>query len=59
VAVATPFGEVGVKLGRRGDRIYNAQPEFEDCRRRAAESGAPLKEVWAAALAAWRQRENR
>lgn len=58
VEVTTPWGPVRVKLGRRGDRLYNAQPEFEDCRRLAHESGTPLKEVWSAALAAWRQREN-
>lgn len=56
VAVTTPYGVIGVKLGRRGGTIYNAQPEFEDCRRVAAERGVPLKEVWAAALAAYRTR---
>jgi hypothetical protein len=55
VEVATPWGSVRVKLGRRGERLYNAQPEFEDCRRLARESGTPLKEVWGAALAAWRR----
>jgi hypothetical protein len=59
VSVATPWGEVRVKLGRRGDRLYNASPEFEDCRRLARDSGTPLKEVWSAAIAAWRRtREN-
>jgi uncharacterized protein (TIGR00299 family) protein len=52
--VATPYGEVKVKIGRRGDRVYNAQPEFDDCERLAAAAGVPVKEVWAAALAAWR-----
>jgi uncharacterized protein (TIGR00299 family) protein len=54
VPVQTPYGAVGVKLGRRGGRLYNLQPEFEDCRRRAEERGVPVKEVWAAALAAAR-----
>jgi hypothetical protein len=59
VPVPTPWGEVRVKLGRRGERLYNAQPEFEDCQRLARESGTPLKEVWNAAIAAWRrQGEN-
>jgi uncharacterized protein (TIGR00299 family) protein len=52
--VATPYGEVKVKIGRRGDRVYNAQPEFDDCEQLAAAAGVPVKEVWAAALAAWR-----
>jgi hypothetical protein len=51
--VGTPYGEVRVKLGRRGGEVLNVQPEFEDCERAAAASGAPLKEVWAAALAAY------
>jgi uncharacterized protein (DUF111 family) len=55
VTVATAHGAVRVKVGKRGGRVYNVQPEFEDCQRAAAESGAAVKEVWAAALAAYRQ----
>jgi uncharacterized protein (TIGR00299 family) protein len=54
VVVATAYGEIGVKLGRRGGRVYNAQPEFEDCQRAAGARGVPVKEVWAAALSAYR-----
>jgi uncharacterized protein (DUF111 family) len=55
VRVATSYGPIGVKLGRRDGRVLNAQPEFEDCRQAAASHGVALKEVWAAALTAWRQ----
>jgi uncharacterized protein (TIGR00299 family) protein len=54
VSVTTPYGAIGVKVGRRGGRVYNAQPEFEDCQRAARAGEVPLKEVWAAALAAYR-----
>jgi hypothetical protein len=54
VPVETPYGTVGVKVGRRGARVYNVQPEFEDCRRAADARGVAVKEVWAAALAAAR-----
>ncbi len=54
VTVGTAYGAVGVKVGRRGQRVYNVQPEFEDCQRAAASAGVPLKEVWAAALTAYR-----
>jgi uncharacterized protein (TIGR00299 family) protein len=54
VTVETPHGPVAVKVGRRGGRVYNAQPEFEDCRRVAEARGVAVKEVWAAALAAYR-----
>jgi len=56
VEVATPYGPVRVKLGRRAGAVINAAPEFEDCRLRAREHGVGVKEVLAAALAAWRSR---
>jgi uncharacterized protein (TIGR00299 family) protein len=52
--VETPYGKVRLKIGRRGGQVYNVQPEFEDCERAASASGAPLKDVWAAALSAYR-----
>jgi uncharacterized protein (TIGR00299 family) protein len=54
VPVETPYGGVRVKLGERAGRVNNVQPEFDDCRRAARERGVPVKEVWAAALAAYR-----
>jgi hypothetical protein len=56
VTVETPYGPVGMKVGRRGGRVYNAQPEFDDCQRAAADRGVAVKEVWAAAVAAYRTR---
>ncbi len=52
--VATAYGAVRVKIGRRRGVVYNAWPEFEDCQRVAAEAGVAVKEVLAAALVAWR-----
>jgi uncharacterized protein (TIGR00299 family) protein len=49
VPVATPFGEVRMKLSRMNGTILNASPEYEDCQRIAASSGVPLKKVIAAA----------
>jgi uncharacterized protein (TIGR00299 family) protein len=54
VRVETAYGPVAVKLGRLSGRIVNAQPEFDDCQRLAELRGVAVKEVWAAALAAWR-----
>jgi uncharacterized protein (DUF111 family) len=59
VPVETAYGTIAVKLGRRGDRVYNAQPEFDDCQRAAARRGVPVKEVWAAALTAYRTGSSR
>ncbi len=52
VRVDTAFGAVGVKVARRHGRVTNVQPEFEDCVRAAEAHGRPVKEVWAAAVAA-------
>jgi len=54
VEIPTAYGPVGVKVGRRGEKVYNVQPEFDDCQRAAAARNVPVKEVWAAALAAYR-----
>ena len=43
--VDTPYGKVRVKVG--GDGTYS--PEYEDCKKAALESGAPLKAVIAEA----------
>ena len=45
---------IRVKIGRRGGTVYNAWPEFEDCRRAADESKVAVKDVLAEALAVWR-----
>lgn len=50
--VQTPFGKVKVKLGLRDGQVINAAPEFDDCRALALEKNVPLKQVWAAAMAA-------
>ena len=52
VPVATPWGEVRVKLGELNGAVVQAAPEFEDCRRLAEASGVALKEIYAAATAA-------
>lgn len=56
VTVTTPYGPVVVKVARQGDAVLNAAPEYESCRVLAAEKGIPLKEIYAAALAAFRAR---
>jgi uncharacterized protein (TIGR00299 family) protein len=55
-SVETAYGPIRVKIGRRGGVVYNAWPEFDDCQRAAGERGVAVKEVLAAALAAWRAR---
>ena len=53
--VTTRWGPVRVKLGLRGTHVLNAAPEFEDCRALAQKAGVPVKDVQAAAVAAYRK----
>ena len=58
VAVHTPWGEVRVKVAHLGSEVRNAAPEFEDCRRIAAEHQIPLKQVMQEAMSAWAEAER-
>lgn len=56
--VQTQWGEVRIKLGLRGEAVLNAAPEFDDCRGLAAQHDVPVKQVQAAALAAWYSKQR-
>lgn len=55
--VETPYGPVRVKVGRQGERVMTAAPEYADCAAAAECHGVPVKEVMVAAQAAWRAGE--
>ncbi|MCX7964791.1 MAG: nickel pincer cofactor biosynthesis protein LarC [Candidatus Sumerlaea chitinivorans] len=44
--VSTRFGPIRVKVGKLGDRVVKATPEYEDCRRLALEHGVALPEIF-------------
>jgi uncharacterized protein (TIGR00299 family) protein len=50
--VETPYGSIGVTVRLAGPGEERVAPEYEDCRRAAAERGVPLTEVYRAAMAA-------
>lgn len=69
--VATAYGDIVVKVGflpprssgsprspRSPETVLNAAPEYESCRSAARAHGVPLKEVYAAAIAAFRSRRS-
>jgi uncharacterized protein (DUF111 family) len=58
VTVTTPFGDVRVKLARRDGVLLNAQPEFDDCAARAQIHRVATKDVHAAAVKAWLDRNS-
>jgi pyridinium-3,5-bisthiocarboxylic acid mononucleotide nickel chelatase len=53
--IATSLGSVRVKVAHYGDRLVNAQPEYEDCAQLARQHQIPLQEVQSLALQHWRQ----
>lgn len=53
VPLETPFGVVRFKVARKDGAVLNAQPEFDDLARLAAERDVPIKMVQAAAQKAW------
>jgi uncharacterized protein (TIGR00299 family) protein len=53
VRVETPYGPIQVKVSRWGEN-EKAAPEYEDCRRAAQSAGVPLRQVYEAALTAYR-----
>jgi uncharacterized protein (TIGR00299 family) protein len=50
--VTTAYGTVRVKVALAPDGHENVAPEYDDCRRVAAQQGVPIKRVYQAALAA-------
>jgi uncharacterized protein (TIGR00299 family) protein len=52
--VQTRFGPIRMKLGRRGNDIVVASPEYEDCAEAARRAGVGLREVMDEAGHAWR-----
>jgi hypothetical protein len=56
--VQTIFGAVSMKVSLLDGQTVNFVPEFEDCRRLAAEKGVALKEVQASAIHAYLQSKS-
>jgi hypothetical protein len=51
--VTTPYGDIRIKIGSRNGEIFNAAPEFEDCRFAATKHNVPIKTVQQAATSAY------
>jgi hypothetical protein len=57
-AVQTPWGEVSMKIANLNGTVTNYAPEYEDCRRIAAERGIPLKSVMQEAIRIYLDQQN-
>jgi uncharacterized protein (TIGR00299 family) protein len=49
VTVKTKFGPVTVKLGKLNGKVVQSAPEFESCKKLAAQKKVPLRQVYEAA----------
>ena len=56
VTVDTALGPVRFKVASQHGQVVNAQPEFDDLAKLAAERGIPIKEMQALAQKAWLER---
>jgi uncharacterized protein (DUF111 family) len=54
--VETVYGPIEVKLGKLNNRVIQASPEFECCKKVADERNVPLKWVYQAAMGALKNR---
>jgi uncharacterized protein (TIGR00299 family) protein len=59
VSVGTEFGEVRIKVSRVNGRILHVAPEFEDCKKLAAEKDVPLQRVIAEALRGYEKNQEK
>jgi uncharacterized protein (TIGR00299 family) protein len=57
VDVKTTYGRITVKLGKFNEKVVQAAPEFESCKKLAARAKIPLKRVYEAANRAIRTKE--
>ncbi|MGH9554360.1 MAG: nickel pincer cofactor biosynthesis protein LarC [Terriglobales bacterium] len=58
ITVATPWGEVRMKVGSLNGSVSNFAPEYEDCRHLAMENGIPLKTVMQEAIRRYLESRN-
>jgi uncharacterized protein (TIGR00299 family) protein len=50
--IKTEFGEVAVKLGKLNGKVVQAAPEFDSCKKLAAQKKVPVKKIYEATIKA-------
>jgi uncharacterized protein (TIGR00299 family) protein len=56
-SVSTKFGDIRVKVARKGDTVVNIAPEYEDCKNAANAHGVAISQVYAEVQRAWNTQE--
>ncbi|MBM3239731.1 nickel pincer cofactor biosynthesis protein LarC [Candidatus Poribacteria bacterium] len=50
MTVKTQYGDIRVKMGKVGDKVIKAVPEYEDCKKLAEANGVPVRKVYESAV---------
>ncbi|HAJ25846.1 MAG TPA: nickel pincer cofactor biosynthesis protein LarC [Syntrophus sp. (in: bacteria)] len=50
IKIASPYGEISVKVAYKDGGILKCSPEYEDCKEAAVRSGKPLREIYEEAV---------
>jgi uncharacterized protein (DUF111 family) len=56
--VMTEFGTIRIKIGEKEGKIVKAYPEYEDCKRAAAEHRVAIRLVHESALSCYNTRKS-
>lgn len=56
--VTTEFGTIRIKVGELRGKAVTAAPEYEDCRKAAAQHSVPVREVYESAAARYRTKRS-
>ncbi|HDD55725.1 MAG TPA: nickel pincer cofactor biosynthesis protein LarC [Chloroflexi bacterium] len=57
-SVATPYGDIEVKISATPTGEMKISPEYEDCRKLAVEKQIPLREIYRAAISAYQSNQD-
>jgi len=55
--VETKYGEIHIKVARKGDKIVNVTPEYDDCKKAAITHQVAVSETYTEAQKAWENRK--
>ena len=50
ISVKTEYGDIRVKMGKLGDEVIKAVPEYEDCKKLAEANDVPIRKIYESAV---------
>jgi len=52
ITAKTRYGDIRIKMGKIGDEVIKAVPEYEDCKKLAEANDVPIRQVYESAVSA-------